>query len=166
MIRPCRSRIFPLAFSLLRKTDNPFFALHCMSLLLGMSEKTSFFSFGSHTGPSVNFMPPASFMTFAPGATSELRSSAASAGVVISNRKDVNKIEFAGDIASSDCGFIEGVVILSKLLENKRRVFPVYHGRTILAPRFCSSREVRRSSGGMLTNFQLSHFTRTQAPGE
>jgi len=68
MIRPCWSRMLPLACSLGLRTPSPDPALHCINLLLGISEKTSFFSLGSQTGPSVNFMPPASLVTLAPGA--------------------------------------------------------------------------------------------------
>ena len=45
---------------------------HLIDFQLGMSEKISFFLSGSHTGPSVNCMPLASFFTFAPGATSDV----------------------------------------------------------------------------------------------
>ena len=46
--RPCRSRMLPLDCSLARKTDKPSPSRHCISLLLGMSEKTSVFVAGIH----------------------------------------------------------------------------------------------------------------------
>src|SRR3954452_9459547 len=103
-----------------------------------MSEKTRIFCTGSQTGPSVNFMPPASFLTFATGSTSDL-GSPAWAPV----RTNANVITSAEDATPV---FIESPLLLWD------------QGRIIVADRFCSSNDLIRSSNGMVTKGQRSHL--------
>src|SRR5579872_6688673 len=62
---------WPAIHFLVVTPDKPSPSRHCISLLLGMSEKTNVFFAGNQAGPSVNFMPSASFLIFSPGTTSD-----------------------------------------------------------------------------------------------
>ena len=149
--------MLPLACSLLRKTDRPSPSFHCISLLFGMSEKTSFFAAGSHTGPSVNFMPPASFFTFAPGATSDFGSSA----------EVPARPTRRGGRASKPKGVCSWGLkpVFSRCEPAREPASRTDQGNLSVEERFWSSSDFSRSSGGMVTNAHRSHFTRTHRPG-
>lgn len=92
--RPLVSSMLPFALSLFRNTERSRPSRHCINLLLEISENTSVFRSCNQTGPSVNFMPPASFVTRPPGAINDCRSSAQTRFVVSRTSTTLRKNQF------------------------------------------------------------------------